>query len=356
VFILETNFVKRFILILSIVYGACAVKAQEPDKNKQYFLSCIGFYNVENLYDTIDAKDVDDFEFTPQGSNKWTSARYYKKLDNLAEVISQMGTDVSPDGLAILGLAEIENRKVVEDLVATSKLKSRKYEIVHYDSPDKRGVDVGLIYQPQYFTVENSKAYKLQLPNDPEFRTRDQLLVSGKLHGEEVHVLVAHWPSRRGGEKKSRPLRVEAAKLSRHIMDSIALIQPEAKIIFMGDLNDDPVNVSVRETLKAKGDKLKVQDGELFNAMESYYHKGIGTLAWRDSWNLFDQLILSKSLLPTDFSNWQFYTSKVYNKAFLCQTEGSYKGYPLRTFAGGNYAGGYSDHFPVYLILLKENK
>jgi hypothetical protein len=330
--------------------------SQTPDKTKNYFVSCIGFYNVENLFDTLDTENVRDSEYTPQGENKWNTERYKKKLNNLSEVISLMGTDATPDGLAILGLAEIENRDVIEDLIRTEKLKERNYQIVHYDSPDRRGVDVGLIYQPKYFTVINSKSYRLNIADKPEFRTRDQLIVSGKLHDEILHIIVAHWPSRRGGEKRSRPLRIAAAQLTRAIIDSLQTIDPDAKIIFMGDLNDDPVNVSVRGVLRAKGNQSDVKGGELFNTTEEFYHKGVGTLAWRDSWNLFDQLLITTPLLPSDFSGWQFFNAKVFNKSFIRQTEGNFAGYPLRTFAGGAYTGGYSDHFPVYLILLKKNK
>ncbi len=325
-------------------------------QEKQYFVSCIGFWNVENFYDTLDDPLTDDKEFLPDGENRWNSEKYERKLKNLSEVISQMGTEISPDGLAILGLAEIENKNVLEDLVKTEKLKKFNYEIVHYNSPDKRGVDVALIYQPKYFKVTSSKTFTLKMPNDTGFYTRDQLLVSGIFDEKPLHIIVAHWPSRRGGEAKSSPKRIAAAILARSIIDSLTAADSEARIMFMGDLNDDPVNVSVKKNLRTNADKSKLRNGELFNPMEDLYDKGIGTLAWNDSWNLFDQIILSQPLVKNEFSSFEFFGAKVFNKPFVRQDEGNFKGYPFRTFAGGNYTGGYSDHFAVYVILAKERK
>jgi len=181
-----------------------------------------------------------------------------------------MGTEISPDGMAVLGLCEIENRSVVEDLVKTSALKGKNYQIVHYNSPDRRGVDVGLIYQPKYFKVTNSKSYTLKMPNDTSFRTRDQLLVSGDLLGERIHFIVCHWPSRRGGETASAPLRMAASKLAKSIIDSLTAADPLAKVILMGDLNDDPKNKSITKGLGACGKIKKLKEGQLFNAADEF--------------------------------------------------------------------------------------
>ncbi|NLF43539.1 MAG: endonuclease/exonuclease/phosphatase family protein [Bacteroidales bacterium] len=341
-----------FGLFLGIILINNSCSAQNNDK--QFQVACISFYNIENLFDTIKTPGVNDIEFTPEGTNRWNSAKYLKKLENMADVISQIGTDLTPDGPAILGLSEIENRTVIEDLIAQPKLKDRNYQIVHYDSPDLRGVDVGLIYNPNYFKVLSSNSYRLNIPGNDSFLTRDQLLVSGELLGERIHVIVCHWPSRRNGEKKSRPSRIAAAELARSIIDSISASEPGAKVFLMGDLNDDPVNVSVKEYLKAKGVQSKLKDGDLFNPFEDFYRRGIGSLAWRDSWNLFDQIIFTQSPLKASGQALKFHKAGVFNKKFLRQQEGRFQGYPLRTYAGGVYMGGYSDHFPVYIFLIKE--
>lgn len=327
------------------------------DKDKEYLVSCIGFYNVENLFDTLNSENTIDEEYTPEGKNAWTSERYMEKLDRLSEVISQLGEEYSPDGVAVLGLAEVENRSVIEDLVATDRLKNRNYAIVHYDSPDRRGVDVGLVYNPSYFTVESSSSHVLKIEGMDDFYTRDQLLVSGQFLGERMHFIVGHWPSRRGGEKRSSPLRQAAADLARSIIDSIQVAENgTAKIILMGDLNDDPTNKSVKNNLNACGDKDDLEEGQLFNASMGHFKKGIGTLAWRDTWNLFDQMILTPQLVNGDFNGHNFYKFVVFNKPFLMQSSGRFRGYPFRSFAGGQYLGGYADHFPVYTVLLKEKK
>ncbi len=340
------------ILILLLPFSFC-LHAQE---NRLFQAAVIAFYNVENLFDTIDDPMVRDEEFLPDGANRWNTERYLNKLDRLAQVIAGIGTDFTPDGPAIVGLAEIENRAVVEDLISQAGIKDRNYEIVHYDSPDRRGVDVGLIYQPKYFHLLHSKSYTLQLDGIPNFYTRDQLVVSGLFDGELMHFIVGHWPSRRGGEKRSLPLRMEAAKLARHIVDSLLMTNPQAKIVVLGDMNDNPNNKSLIEGLRAKGSQKNLKEGELFNPMYALYKKGIGSNAWRDTWSLFDQLIISQEFLGEDYSSYRFKTAKVYNKPELTQRSGRFKGYPWRTFVGTEHQGGYSDHFPSYILIIKEVK
>ena len=349
---------KRFMLIYSVksillflfLFSALNSNAQE----KKYKIGCIAFYNLENLFDTINTENVRDEEFTPEGRNRWTPDRYLVKLDMLAEVISQVGNDLTKDAPAIIGVSEIENIDVLEDLVNTPALKPYNYKIVHFDSPDKRGVDVGLLYQPKYFTVTGSVSYELGIEGRDDFFSRDQLLVSGLFDGEPLSIIVNHWPSRRGGEKRSRPLRIAAADLTRSITDSLMQIDKNAKVIIMGDLNDDPVDPSVKDHLKTSGKINKIPDGYLYNPMENLFKKGIGSLAWRDSWNLFDQIVISPGLVGENRSDFKFYKASVFNKKFLKNKEGRYAGYPLRTYAGGVYQGGYSDHFPVYIYLIKE--
>lgn len=324
---------------------------------ESYDVVCIGFYNLENLFDTIyDPSLLVNEEFTPGSEKQWTDKRYHEKLANMAHVISKIATDITPDGPCLLGVSEIENRSVLEDLVLEEEIKDRDYHIVHYDSPDRRGVDVALLYQPKYFKVTNSASHTLRMAEDTSWRTRDQLVVTGLLVGEEVSIIVNHWPSRSGGEKKSRPKRNAAGQLSRHIVDSLLAINPNAKILLMGDLNDDPINPSVKDFLRAKGNKDELEEGDLYNPMYKLYKDGIGSLAYRDSWNLFDQVIVSQGLLGEYSSDFKFYKAVVFNKNFMKQKEGAYKGYPYRTFAGGVYLGGYSDHFPVYVSLIRKSK
>jgi hypothetical protein len=349
---------KLLLSLVILICGSTLSKAQTLDPSKNFEVACIGFYNIENLFDTLDTPNVLDTEFSPLGEKNWNSERYHYKLKNNSRVISEMGKEISPDGIAVLGLSEIENRQVIEDLIKTEALKDRNFQIVHYDSPDRRGVDVALIYQPKYFKVASTKSYPLTLPNDTSFKTRDQLLVTGDLLGERIHFIVCHWPSRRGGESRSAPLRMAAALVSRHIIDSLATADPAAKVILMGDLNDDPNNKSITKGMRACGKITKLKDGQLFNASEESYRKGIGTLAWKDSWNLFDQMILTQGLVDNTntFADFRFYKFKVFNKAYLAQTEGPWKGYPFRTYVGNDFKGGYSDHFPVYTVLIREKK
>lgn len=345
-------FFKSRIAIL-ILASLLSISSHAQDK-KNYRVGCIGFYNLENLFDTENDTTINDEEFLPDGKNIWTDDRYAEKLSNLAEVISQIGTDITPDGPAILGISEIENRRVIEDLINTPPLDSTEWDIVHYDSPDRRGVDVGMIYQPKYFTVYNSKSYLLKLEGDDYFKSRDQLVVSGIFDGDTIHVIVNHWPSRWGGEKASRHKRIAAASLNRKIVDSILLISSEAKIIVMGDLNDNPKDPSVKKYLRSSGKRNKLSEGELYNPMVELFNKGIGSNAWRDSWHLFDQVIISQGLLDPGNESYKFHTAMVFNKNFLTQSKGKYKGYPYRTYGGGAYMGGYSDHFPVYILIYKE--
>ena len=338
-------------LVLAFGLGISRVSAQEQ---QAYKVGLVGFYNLENLFDTIDDPMKQDEEFLPQGVNQWNTEKYTTKLHNMAYAISTIGTDWSPDGVAVLGVSEIENRTVLEDLVLQPEIKDRNYHIVHYESPDRRGVDVGLLYNPKYFKLVSSKSYRTVVPDQPDFITRDQLLVSGLFDGEMMHFIVMHWPSRYGGEKRSLPGRVAAAELCRHIADSILNEDANAKIIMMGDYNDYPDNKSVTKYLRATGDMNNLGEGEFFNPMYDLHKKGIGTNYYNDVPGVLDQTIITPGLLPSDYSTYQFKNAKVHNKEFLKQHGGRYNGYPFRTFGSGVWMGGYSDHFPVYVILLKK--
>lgn len=333
-----------------MVVGLTA-KAQE----KQYSVSTIGFYNLENLFDTIDQPDVNDEEFTPNGANLYTPAVYVDKLSKLEEVLSDIGTDFTPDGLAVFGVAEIENASVLRDLANQPKLKPRNYQYVHYNSPDLRGIDVALMYNPKYFKVLYSQSLNVPLKdNDGTPRhTRDVLYVYGMFIGEPMHFFVNHWPSRRGGEEASAPGRALAAQVAKTCIDSIMKDNPNAKVVLMGDLNDDPVSPSVTKVLGAGANKEKTKKSELYNPWVSYYKEGIGTLAYNDAWNLFDQIIVSEAFLPKEQKGFFMHKALIYRKEFMIQNSGRYKGYPKRTYDFSVYLGGYSDHFPTYLVLLK---
>lgn len=327
--------------------------AQKLDPKKEYMVSCVGFYNVENLFDTLNSRGDNDLEFSPKGDRRWDSKLYNAKLKNLAHVIDGLGTEVNPNGVALLGVAEVENKLVLDDLVKQEALLDNNFKVVHYEGHDRRGIDVGLLYQEKYFKYISSKSIELVF-EDTSYHSRDQLLVTGELMGERVHVIVAHWPSRSGGQKRSEPRRLEAAKLGRSIVDSILVNEPDAKIIYMGDLNDDPENKSVSKVLMLGEKGKNMAELNFFNPMLDLSRKGIGSLAWRDSWNLFDQIVMSPALSNQNFKTWTAYRTKVYNKPFLKSKDGKYKGYPYRSYSGGAWTGGYSDHFPVYTILAKE--
>ncbi|NMC39602.1 MAG: endonuclease/exonuclease/phosphatase family protein [Bacteroidales bacterium] len=342
----------RKIILLFILLGSF-----HGVSGQSYRAGLIAFYNLENLFDTIDNQGVLDEEFTPEGLDRWTGDKYRKKLNNMAEAISRIGEDDGwKGGPAILGVSEIENRGVLEDLIAQSALKGSGYQIVHYDSPDLRGVDVALLYRTRFFRVTASTSNELRIFNEKGERvfTRSQLVVSGVFDGEPMHFIVNHWPSRSGGELTTRPRRNAAAQLTRKLVDSLLAIDRNAKIFVMGDLNDDPSNESLRKYLKATGDPDKMNNDELFNCMYPLYKKGIGSLYYRDGTNLFDQIIITPSLLGKDYSSYRFYRARIFNNQFLVQKDGQYKGYPFRTMVGTVFQGGYSDHFPVYVLIVKD--
>ena len=342
-------------VLISFVFSGIFnfVSAQE----KQFKVGCVAFYNLENLYDTINDPNKNDDEFTPSGAANWNTKKYNIKLAHIAEVISQIGNEYVQGGPTVMGLSEVENKAVVEDLINQQVLKSSNYDVVHYDSPDLRGVDVAFIYQKAHFTVTSSKNVPLSIKSKPDWKTRDQLVVGGLFDGEQMFFIVNHWPSRRGGEKASASLRNAAADLTKSIMDSIQSIDSLAKIIVMGDLNDDPVNNSIVKHLKAKSDKNKTEHLALFNPMYNMFKKdGLGSLAYRDNWNLFDQIMVSGTLIDKDNMTYKYLQAKVFNKNFLMQKEGNFAGYPFRTYVGGQFLGGYSDHFPVYVFLVKEKQ
>ncbi len=342
--------VKRLAALAVILVCSVCASGQE----KKYKVTCVGFYNLENLFDTLDGPNMDE-EFLPGGANRYTGKVFFDKLHKLATVISQIGTDDSPDGLALMGCAEVENATVLKELISQPELETRHYKYVHYDSPDERGIDVGLMYNPKYFLPEYSRPVTVDLKglSEGDRPTRDVLFVQGRLNGEKIYIMVNHWPSRRGGEEASAPLRAKAASVCRALADSVLKINPEAKIFVMGDLNDDPVSPSLVVNMHAKGNKQELKNDDFYNPWVDMYKSGTGTLAYNDSWNLFDQILLSPEWLD-ESGGYFFRYARIFSRPWMVESEGHYRGYPKRTFAGTKYLGGYSDHFPTYVVLLKE--
>ncbi len=341
-------------LLIILLMVAWQMVGQEE---KQYKIHTIAFYNLENLFDTINDPLKND-EASPIMELKANPQEVYKKkVQNMARVVADIGSDLSNNAPAIIGVSEVENREVLVDLVNNPLLLPLDYGIVHYDSPDGRGIDVALLYQKKLFRPMSHSSHELKIFDDQTrnpIRTRDQLLVSGLLDGDLIHLIVNHWPSRRGGEARSRPKRVAAAKLSKHIADSILSIDPYSKILIMGDMNDNPNNASLKKGLKAKDKKEKMQLKGIYNPFEKMYKNGLGTTGYRDSWSLFDQILVTKALLDTDYTSYRYYKAGIFNKAYLTNKRGRYKGYPYRSFADGAFTGGFSDHYPVYVYLIKE--
>lgn len=342
---------KTFSTLLITLCFLAGLTAQE----EQFKAVSVGFYNLENLFDYERDTTIRDSEFTPWGKRAWTEEKYKEKQANMAYVISQMGLDVTPSGLSILGVSEIENRRVLEDLVAQESIADRNYQIIHRDSPDRRGIDVGMIYNPSHFDLIDVTMHNINfmLDEDVKLRTREIMHVEGVLDGDTTHILINHWPSRSGGEKRSAPRRNRAAQTCAGIIDSLKTINPDVKVLLMGDLNDDPTSTSTKGILRAKGKLKDVGQDDLYNPMYDYYRRGLGSNAYRDNWSLFDQIILSPALLNKEQEGYFFYKATIFNKKYLIQRSGQYKGYPFRTFSGDKYQGGYSDHFPVFVYLVK---
>ena len=371
--------------------------------------AAVGFYNVENLWDTVKSVDYIDAtlpahhvnshrsvpldslkyleitkdykgpwdydrikgqkvvrkqilsdDFTPKSNKNYTYNIYQQKLKNIAQVISEIGFKYTKTAPVVVGLVEVENRQVVEALTQQDALKKYDYGVVHYNSFDARGIDVALIYQKKRFTVTNSYKKELVLFREDGKReyTRDLLVVSGILDGEKVAFFVNHWPSRRGGEAVSMPKRNAAAALLKQEMDALREKNPNIKLIAMGDFNDDPISPSFKNHLKAVGDEKELnEEYPYFNPMYKMYKKGVASLAYRDAPNLFDQIIYSKNLVfGSSVEEYTVYRTEVYATAYLINKQGNYKGYPFRSWDGDKFTGGYSDHFPVFTILQKEVK
>ena len=337
-----------------------AMVAQAQDK--KFLGYAIGFYNLENLFDTTHDEGKNDYQFLPDGSYKWNELKYQHKLHNMAKVLSEMGTDFKPlanTGCAVIGVSEVENAHCMQDLCDQPELKARDYQFVHVEGPDHRGVDCALIYQPKLFTVRNVKLvpYIYELPEDSARATRGFLTVSGTLADEHVTIIVNHWPSRFAGSY----YRECAGRQVKAVKDSLLRDDPNVKVLIMGDMNDDPTNKSMMEGLQCKAEIEDVGPDNMYNPWYNVLVKEkTGTLQYQGAWNLFDQIVLSPSLLNIDgrkdFTTLKYFKHQVFRRDYLFQTEGKYKGGTKRTHAGGQWLDGYSDHLPTVVYLMKEKK
>ena len=353
--------INRLLLIsLFLIVGMNQVAAQSAKGGqKRFAVYGVGFYNLENLFDTCHDAGKNDYEFMPDGTYQWTGLKYTHKLRNLARVLSEMGTDKLPKvGCAAIGVAEVENAKCLEDLCNQEPLKARGYKFVHVEGPDQRGIDCALLYNPSLFTVRNVTLtpYIYKLPQDSMRATRGFLAVSGTMAGEHVTIIVNHLPSRGA----TSYYREEGGLQLKAVKDSIIADDPEVKVLVMGDMNDDPQDASMARCLGAKRKIQDVGDGDMYNPWWDVLASGNGTLMYNGAWNLFDQIILSPSLLDRggrkDYSTLKLFSHQIFRRDYLLQKDGPYKGNTLRTHAGGVWLDGYSDHLPTVVYLTKEQK
>ncbi|MFP4470251.1 MAG: endonuclease/exonuclease/phosphatase family protein [Bacteroidales bacterium] len=333
-----------FLLMVSAISFRCN---DRPEK------VIIAFYNVENLFDTINQNGTRDGEFTPESKLEWNTEKYEKKLHDLAKVI----TAIDPAHLPIvIGLAEVENRMVVEDLANRTVLGSAGYGVVHYESPDERGIDVALLYRKNYFEPLFSKTYSLGFSFDPDDKTRDMLYVKGVSPLQDtLHLMIDHWPSRSGGAEESAPKRLAAARSVKMVADSILAVVPDASIIIMGDLNDNPIDPSIVEILKAEKPVGDVSNNRLYNLATEKFEQGEGTLYWR-SWDLFDQMIVSGNVLKNDGPyHLQPAEIQIVKEDWMLFERNDGVKVPNRTAGRNAYYGGFSDHLPVYIEFVRNN-
>ena len=342
-------------LIITAVLASVMVMcfAQKPHK--------IMFYNMENFFDTIDDPETNDEEFLPDSAKRWNTAKYDKKLRNMERVLFDIAA-IDRNYPAVIGVSEIENRSILEDIASTRKLLPARYAICHYDSPDLRGVDVAFLYRPDVFKLEGSADIPVRIASLPNWRTRGIVTMWGTIDDEPFLFMVAHWPSRLGGQAASAFKRNAAAEQMRAIADSVLKVNPATKIVAMGDFNDDPTDESVEVHLGAKAKIKELQPGDFYTPFADMLKAGLGTLAYRDAWNLFDNIVVSENLatgsagklklIKDPYKKTKFY-GNIFKPSYLIQQEGQYKGYPLRTFVGNNFQGGFSDHLPVFIYIAK---
>jgi predicted extracellular nuclease len=311
----------------------------------------IAFYNVENLFDTIDEPMKIDSEYMPNSSLQWTKKRYEAKLKNIEKVIDSMGFP------SIMGMVEVENRRVLNDLTAMPKLKAKNYGIAHFESPDERGIDCALIYNKSDFDVKYAKPHSIVFTEDRGDHTRDILEVSGTLRGTPVTVFVNHFPSRRGGAEVSDPKRMFVAKVLKNAVDSVRKADANAWIIIMGDMNDEPTDKSLTQSLGAiywKQDVTPrpiVDKNALYNLAAGVKDSGLGSYYYRGEWEVIDQMIVSGAFLDGRSKLVTKDAETIFTADFLTYKDKTGKKLPNRTYTGPIYRGGYSDHFPIFMTV-----
>ncbi|MBD1397654.1 endonuclease/exonuclease/phosphatase family protein [Pontibacter sp. JH31] len=338
--------IKIFFFLFSLTFlSGCA---SLPTSTKKPKLHTIAFYNTEKLYDTENDPKTDDDGFTPNGIMKWDKIRYNAKIKQIASVIETIG---GKNGPAVIGLSDIENRKVLEDLVNASPLRKRRYKIIHYDSPDPEGLDVALLYNPKVFkpTAHTNISIKF---SEKGFSSRDILQVQGTLQGEPVTFYVNHWPEDKGSAALGNSRRREAATELRRQIDLQKKSDKNTKIIVLGDFSDEPKSATMERIVKATGRPNPAYQEELFNTFYLWYVQGRGSFHTRNDNKMYDQILISKSLVGT--GNGLHYvhgSAQIHDPEFTKYTFGRYKDTPRQTWSGTLYIGGYSDHFPVYIKL-----
>jgi predicted extracellular nuclease len=334
------------VLLISILFSVIASPfTGNRYNNKRNFT--VVFYNVENLFDTENDQGARDAEFTPDGKNNWTEDRYQKKQEDISKVLSSVNKNELPE---IIGLCEIENRKVLDDLVATKLLADGKYKIEHFESPDYRGIDCALIYRPNEFRVLKSTAVKVVFSDDPDFSTRDILYVKGETNNrEEFHIFVNHWPSRIGGLEQTEAKRMAVARILKSKVDSVQNINPKVNILIMGDMNDEPSNKSLSEVLSA--DEPDAVNANLVNLMYPVHKKKEGSYNYRGNWNMLDNIVVSGSLLDNKGFQCHEKQGHIFHEKWMEYEAKNGEISPNRTYGGQNYYGGVSDHFPVFIQL-----
>ena len=335
---------KSFLLLALLALVFASAKAQGGQRD----LYSVAFYNMENLFDTIHDINKDDAEFLPGGRYDWGTRKYTSKLKRLAQVLTELSRNKVPQGPAFIGVAEIENSRVLDDLLKQPGMEQYRY--IHYEGPDKRGIDCALLYDPLQYEITATKLVPSEpFQGDTVHPTRGFLIVEGMLAGEKLSVIVNHWPSR-GAES---PVRIHAARQVRALTDSLRGEDKRMKIIVMGDLNDDPMDESLA-VLGAKKYPKEVKKREFYNPWwETLEDMGVGTLVYRGKWNLFDQILLNRNLLKEKKNRLRYDHHEVFMRDYLFQQDGQYKGTPLRTHGGRNWLDGYSDHLPTIIYLRK---
>ena len=340
---------KLLLFFMGLAMSAPSFAAQPQGGKVDY---AIGFYNLENLFDTCHDEGKNDYEFLAEGSYKWTGEKYVNKLHNMARVLSELGTDQLSEGCAVIGVAEVENARCLTDLCNEAPLNARNYQFAHIEGPDQRGVDCALLYRPDLFSIRNVALvpYIYRLPEDSLRATRGFLVVSGTLADEHVTIVVCHLPSRGA----TSFYREEGGTQLKVVKDSLMKDDPQVKLLIMGDMNDDPQDPSMAKCLGAKRERSEVGEGDLFNPWWNVLASGEGTLQFQGAWNLFDQIILSSTLLNPTSGTLGLCDYQVFRRPYLIQQEGPYWGNTLRTHSGGKWLNGYSDHLPTVVYLKKQ--